>query len=106
MFRIIQDPLSLLMTSRPPELRQPVAHLDGHHHHHHHHHHPHLDSDAVEVVVGGEVEGHVGQHHRVLQHGEHGVHAGLTEGVVPPVAVDRRQDAAEIGHQEPPLEPE
>ena len=67
---------------------------------------PNQDIDKIEVVVRGEMVGHVGQHHRVLQQGEQGVHAGLTEGVVPPVAVDRRQDAAEIGHQEPPLEPE
>ena len=34
-----------------------------------------LNVDVVEVKVGGEVIGHVGQHHRVLEHGEHRVHA-------------------------------
>lgn len=67
---------------------------------------PNQDIDKIEVVVRGEMVGHVGQHHRVLQHGEHGVHAGLAEGVVTPVAVRRCQDTHEVDNQEPSLEPQ
>ena len=43
---------------------------------------------------------HVGQDHGVLEHGEDAVHARLAVHVVSPVAVHRRQDAAEVGHQQ------
>ena len=48
---------------------------------------------CVEVPVGGEVVAHVGQHHRVLEHGEDGVHARLAVRVVAPVAVHRKDYA-------------
>ena len=50
--------------------------------------------------------GHVGQHHHVLQQGEHGVHAGLAVGVVTPVAIRRRQDARKVDNQEHFLVPQ
>ena len=36
---------------------------------------PYLNVDVVEVKVRREVVRHVGQDHRVLEHGEHRVHA-------------------------------
>ena len=67
---------------------------------------PNQDIDKIEVVVRGEMVGHVGQHHRVLQHGEHGVHAGLAVCVVTPVPVRRCQDTSQVDCQEPSLEPQ
>ena len=70
-------------------IHQPCSNLNGH---------------VVEVVVGGEVVGNVGQDHAVLEHREDGVHPWLAETVVPPVEVEGGGDAGEVGHQELPLE--
>ena len=58
------------------------------------------DVDVVEVVVGCEVVGHVGEDHAVLEHGEYRVDAWLTVPVVAPVEVQRGGDAGEVRHQE------
>ena len=58
------------------------------------------DIDVVEVVVGGEVVGHVGQDHCILKQREDGVHARLTVGVVPLVAVHGDQDGCEVGKKQ------
>ena len=51
------------------------------------------DVDVVEVVVGCEVVGHVGEDHAVLEDGEDRVDARLAVAVVAPVEVERGQDA-------------
>jgi len=65
---------------------------------------PKGDGGVVEVIVGGKVVCHVGQHHRVFKYGEYGVHARLTVGVVSPVAVHGDQDGGEVGQQQNLLE--
>jgi len=49
------------------------------------------------------VEGHVRQHHGVLEHGKDAVHAWFAVGVVPPIAVHRQQYGDKVGDQTIPL---
>ena len=46
---------------------------------------------VVEVPVGSEVEGHVGQHHARLKDGKQRVHSGLAIGVVSYKEIHRRR---------------